>query len=80
MAEIPDYMIAEALARYREQLARANRTLSDIEGGMTFHQALGSEPMRDVTEERRARKEAEVVQLAALIETYEALRTDKPAD
>jgi hypothetical protein len=74
MAHIPDDMIAAAIARYQEERARALETLAQIDGGMTFHQASGTEPMRDVTAERRADKEAQVVQLAALIDAYEKLR------
>jgi hypothetical protein len=74
MAEIPDYMIAAAIARYQRERERALQTLADIESGMTFHQAAGTEQMRDVTAERRADKEGQVVELAALIDAYEKLR------
>jgi hypothetical protein len=74
MARVPDYMIDAAIARYREERARAQKTLADIEGGMTFHQAQGGEALQDVTAERRVDKEAQVVQLAALIEAYEKFR------
>jgi hypothetical protein len=74
MAEFPGYLIDEAIARYREERAKALETLAEIERGMTFHQASGNEAMRDVTAERRADKEAQVVQLAALIEAYEQHR------
>lgn len=75
MAEIPEEIIDQAVARYRDEKANCLQTIHSIEvEGWRFYKAHGEEEMHDVTAERLAKQKDIVVQMDALIVAYENLR------
>lgn len=60
------------VAWYREERDRARETIRLAEeGGWTFHEARGNEPMRDVTAERVAQCRRTAERMEALIRVHE---------
>ena len=59
------------IAKYRARQDAAVARLREIDRGMTYHQALGNEPMHDVTDQRRNELENEIALYEELVRMWE---------
>lgn len=44
----------ERIKSYDEQIASSHKAIARVDGGMKFYEAVGDEPMREVTSDYRA--------------------------
>lgn len=71
----------QRIAHYREHQAHAVAAIADIDSGHhRFFEALGSEPMRDVTDQRRAELVSKADMFEGIARAWEELAAKKRDD